>query len=439
MGYQDKYSEYLESIPAAIQTCCQTGNRIVLGYTSDLDAILTWDAARINDLLQHHMKGPLSCQEGDAIHSMEDFARILSFYAVHGLGGEAAITSADVVEGIKENFHLQYALGGTCAQGAAALGSMGIPAIFHITDRSQEVIDAVDYPGLESVKDGKKVPIRECVSGLAPLLHLIIQYSKGDTLQIHGKKYEIPVSNRLIADYDDVHKFLPLEADFLQYIEGIADQVYSYSVSGFNAIVDPDIAAERARTCREHYCRIQEKNPHAKFYFESAHYFSSRIRDEVYNQLAPVMDIMGMNEEELVHLTGKKAHPVDKDDPDSIISGLDYLLDLFPTKGIIMHSKDYALYYGAPMEDTDIEKGLTLGNLLSGTRARIGRYGTIADCRETLQLPLSPVGLAFAERLSHMQLKHHAVLVPSRYMEKPACTIGLGDTFVAGVQICFIR
>jgi len=29
------------------------------------------------------------------------------------------------------------------------------------------------------------------------------------------------------------------------------------------------------------------------------------------------------------------------------------------------------------------------------------------------------------------------VAVPSRYMERPRYTIGLGDTFTAGVQICF--
>ena len=30
------------------------------------------------------------------------------------------------------------------------------------------------------------------------------------------------------------------------------------------------------------------------------------------------------------------------------------------------------------------------------------------------------------------------MLVPSRYLEMPKTTIGLGDSFVAGMQMCFI-
>lgn len=437
MCYQDKYAEYLDSVPATAQKCRETGNRIVLGYTSDLDAILSWNTDRFNRLVEQYLKVPLTYEEEESIDSMEDFVRILGYFAVHGMGGEVAITSAEVVECIRKQFDIRYAMGGTCAQGAAALSVMGVPAVIHITDRSREVIDELDYPGLESVRDGKRVPMRECVSGLPPLLHLIIQFSKGDILRINNESYEVPLSNRMIAEYDNVHKILPVEPDFLSYIEQNAGRVCCYSVSGYNAIEDPAVAEERVAQFREHFRKVKEKNPNIKIYLESAHYISSHIRDMVYSGLAPWLDVLGMNEEELANLTARKSHPVNTEDLQSILTGLDYVLEQYPVKGIIMHSKDYSLYYGAPVEGIDMEKGLTLGNLMSGTRARIGRYGTMEDCRKTLELDLSPVGLRFAEELSHMELPHEAVLVPSRYMEKPACTVGLGDTFVAGVQICF--
>lgn len=439
MGYQDKYSEYLESIPDAIQKCETSGNRLVLGYTSDLDAILSWNVDQFNELLTTYMDGPLYYEEEELINSMADFVRILSYYASKGLGGEAYIGSADVVDSIQAHFKLEYSLGGTCAQGAAALGTLGLPAIIHITDRSQEVIDRISYPSLESVRDGMTVPLCRCVSGEQPLLHLIIQYNKGDKLQIHGETYQVPVSNRMIVEYDNVHKIMPVETEFLTYIENHANQVYAYDVSGFSTIVDAAVAQERMEQVTAHFRKVKVANPTIKIYFESAHYISSQVRDIVYSRLSEFVDIMGMNEEELVHLAKSKGLAVDQNDASSVIDTLDRLLELYPVKGIIMHSKDYSLYCGSSMADVDIEKGLTLGNLLSGTRARIGRYGTLEDCRETLKLPLSPVGLEFAETLDHMELKHTAVVVPSRYMEKPVCTIGLGDTFVAGVQVCFVR
>ncbi|MEI3175440.1 MAG: hypothetical protein V8S96_02510 [Lachnospiraceae bacterium] len=74
---------------------------------------------------------------------------------------------------------------------------------------------------------------------------------------------------------------------------------------------------------------------------------------------------------------------------------------------------------------------------MSGTRARIGKYGTQEECRGSLSLSLSPTGPAFDDRLEQLPLKKQAVLVPSRYLEHPKYTIGLEYTFVSGVHTCF--
>lgn len=439
MAYQDKYSEYLAAVPRISDRCYTTGNRPAFAFTSDLDAIATCDEYNFNRLLSKYLKAEPSYVEAEYINTMEDFARVLSYFAINGLGGEVDIASAEVVETIKEYFNLDYALGGTCAQSTGALGAMGVPVLTHFTDQSQEVIDCLPYEGIESIKDGKRVPLKECVSGELPLMHFIMQFNKGDVLNINGKKVEIPLSNRLIMEFDKVHKYLPVRQDFLEYVENNAKQIYSYSVSGFNAILDLEIMKERAAQMVEHFKNIKKNNPNLVIYFESAHYISTQIRDYLYGELCQYMDIFGMNEEELVHLTSKMEHPVDKDDLESIITGLDYVLEQYPAKGIIMHSKDYSLYYGKELKGVNIEMGLTLGNLMSGTKARVGHYGSQEECMVNLQLDLSSVGVEFAERLENMDTKHTAVLVPSRYMEKPNFTIGLGDTFVAGVQLCFVK
>jgi ADP-dependent phosphofructokinase/glucokinase len=86
----------------------------------------------------------------------------------------------------------------------------------------------------------------------------------------------------------------------------------------------------------------------------------------------------------------------------------------------------------------DIAFGLTMGNLPAGTRARIGSYGTRQDLRETLRVPLSEMGLDIARQAEEYKGSKHLVVVPSRLMEHPKFTIGLGDAFLAGVQICFM-
>lgn len=436
--YTDRYQEYLQLIPDKIRKCEETNRRAVLAYASNLDVLVKWDSEGFNRFLVDYLKEEPSFHKGDEIGSAEDLARILSYFVIHGLGGEVDITSRKVIDVLTEYFDVEYGLGGTCAQGAAALGSMGVPVLVHITDRSRDVVDKMTGIGIESVKDGKTAPVEDCVSGEEALCHFIVQYTKDDVIRVFGKEYRVRLSNRLIMGYDKVHKILPIEEGFLAYCEENAKDMCSYDISGFNAVTDRRIMQERLKRLSAHYKTIKEKNPDCRIYFESAHFINHEIREYTYQTLAGAVDIMGMNEEELLDLSETQGFAVDKDSMDSILKGLEELIKVYPVHGFVVHSKDYALYFGNDMPGTDIEQGLTLGNLMSGTRARTGRYGCISDCMETLKLELSRTGLEFAEQLESCRSSYKAVLVPSRYMEKPTTTIGLGDSFVAGMQICFI-
>ena len=159
MGYQDNYQRYLEAVPCIVEQCRKTGSRPVLAYTSNLDAIVKWDVDSFNTLLERYLKEEPSFKEEETVDNMEDFARIVTYFAVNGYGGEVEITSGEVIEELKGYFEVQYGLGGTCAQGAAALGAMGMPVMVHITDQSEEVLEWLDYEGMESTKDGKRVPL----------------------------------------------------------------------------------------------------------------------------------------------------------------------------------------------------------------------------------------------------------------------------------------
>ncbi len=436
--YTDRYQEYLQLVPDKIRRCEETGRRAVLAYASNLDVLVRWNCESFNRFLAEYLKEEPSFQEGDEIASEEDLARILSYFVIHGLGGEVDITSRKVIDVLTEYFDVEYGLGGTCAQGAAALGSMGIPVLVHITDCSKDVIRQMSGIRIEAVKHGRVVPVETCVSGEEALCHFIVQFTKDDVIRVFGKEYKVRLSNRLIMGYDTVHKVLPVEEEFLAYCEKNAKDICSYDISGFNAVTDRKIMQERLERLAVHYRSVKEKNPDCRIYFESAHFINNEIREYTYQTLAEVIDIMGMNEEELVDLTRTRGYTVDKDSLDSILKGLEELIKVYPVHGFVVHSKDYALYFGKDMPGTDIEQGLTLGNLVSGTRARTGRYGSVSDCRETLKLELSGTGLAFAKELEGYHLPYKVVLVPSRYMEKPATTIGLGDSFVAGMQICFL-
>jgi ADP-dependent phosphofructokinase/glucokinase len=441
MTYKDTYAQHLSEVQTDISRCEKTGHRVVFGYTSDLDIVFRYDSSVFNQLTAEYLtcKEAPQIQPEDSIDSISDLARVVAAYMIAGAGGEIDITDYRVCQYLNEHFEGVPGLGGTCAQGAAALGAMGMPLIAHISDRCEEVCQQMDYPGLQGIRDGKAVPIMEIATKETPVYHMILQYTKGDTLEINGKTYTVPCSNRLIMDYDTIHKDLHVDPDFRSYLETHAEDVISYNISGLNGMIDPALVENRLAELELHYKTIKEKNPACIFYFESAHYLNPQVKHVVYHTMAQYVDILGMNEEELVVHTQECGQDIDKSSFPDVLRGLELVQKKHGVKGIILHTKDYAMYFGDELTGINIEKGLVMGNLMACTRARTGRYGSYEDCQDSLACPLSETGLRFYEELGTMKLTHDVRLVPSRYMEKPKYTIGLGDTFVAGVQMAFVR
>ena len=144
-----------------------------------------------------------------------------------------------------------------------------------------------------------------------------------------------------------------------------------------------------------HYKKVKEENPECVIYFESAHYLSQEVKNIVSKEISHYVDIMGMNAEELLAHKRELGIEIDKDDLKDVLQGLEHLIKRYKVQGIIMHTKDYSMYYGSELYGIDLEKALTLGNLLSGTRARVGHYGSLEECRESLKLGLSETCLLY--------------------------------------------
>ena len=108
MPYTDHYEKYLNEIPGNIEKCKETGDRIVFGYTSDLDVLLTYNEDEFNKLVDTYVKGDIYRDGDENITDLESFSRIIAYYMANGLGGEADITDYKVVEYLLEHFVANY-------------------------------------------------------------------------------------------------------------------------------------------------------------------------------------------------------------------------------------------------------------------------------------------------------------------------------------------
>jgi len=439
MDYRSRYEEFLERSMRTTSCMDPQAPHLAVGYTSDLDVVLTWEQSIFDALIARHLHGIPAFEESQTIDSLEDLAGVLAYYVIHGLGGEMEISSPEICDWLVNNFESTKALGGTGAQCGAALGTIGYPAVIHISDKCRQVCKFLDYPSITAVKNGRLVSVPSIASDDMPVYHFICQYSKGTTVTVEGKTYVAPESNRLILEFDTIHKNFRGDAEYYTYLEEHAKEIRALSISGFNSIVDPKIAQDELKPLIAHFQRLKTANPDLTIYLESAHYLSGKVRETVFEMLGPAIDILGMNEEEVTAHTALEGMCTDKSDFDSIVRGLEFILNLYRTRGIILHTKDYSAYYGEELP-VDIELGLTAGNLLSGTRARVGHYGNLEECQESLRCGFSETGLEFYSKVEAWRQTHpekQLIVVPSRYLEQPKCTIGLGDTFVAGVLTCF--
>ena len=438
MGYIDKYETILASAPALIAQAKEKGRMPAFGFTSNLDIVLHWDVKTYQTILDDFLQAEPSFEVGEEIRSMEDFARISAYFLKNGLGGNFDITESTVCDYLRERFSTELALGGTAAQGCAALGAMGFSVNVHITDACREVCDLMDYEGTETVTEKGVVPLPDAASGEMPVAHFILQFPKGDIIRIGEEEIAIPSSNRMILFYDRMQKEVPFDEAFFTYWESGTAHPASLLFSGFDAVIDEKVAAKKIDRMEVFLHRIREHTPGVKAYLEGAFYMNPNVKEMLFARLGPQVNIVGMNEEELaaqLALLGKEAA---LDYMNGILEALEELFAVFSFRGVILHSKDYALYYGEKMEDCDIEAGLTMGNLMAATRARIGRYGTQKEAKESLKIPLSKTGLRLYEEAETIRADRECVLVPARALEHPKYTIGLGDTFVAGVHTCFI-
>ena len=438
MDKNTKYETVLETLKETAEKRERAGLYTAMGFSSNLDLLLDFQVEKLNELLQEHMPGmlPEEARPFSPVRTRDELLQTIVYFCIHGIGGEADITDPSLV---KDHFVCTNAMGGTATQAAMALSKVGGHTVVHLTDDSREVCEQLDSPYIHLAhEDGHLCRAGEVESHNPQEIHFILQFKKGDRIRTGGKSVSIPCSNRLILTKNTVNESLPFWEPYFRWIEEHARQVTSNVLSSFNAIQDPELLKERLERVKTHVELYHERNPEGIIYFEDAHYHNAEIRRICMDTLYPYVDIMSMNEEELQYTLEKMyRYPVDLENVISCAEGAEFLKNEYRVrKGIVIHTKDYAMFVGDPGK-AQIENGLMFGSVMATAKAEYGGYGGEKEIGEILRLPLSEQGLRYAEILEKSDWKGRAFLVPTRYIDKPKYTIGLGDSFTGGMQLCF--
>jgi ADP-dependent phosphofructokinase/glucokinase len=438
MSIEEKYSELYEKMDETIHFRQSNRKMMAMGYTSNLDILCDFQVDILNKLLEEYMQGEdlRQMRAAKVIQTAEDFISTLVYYCGKGIGGEVDIEDISIIAPF---FSAKNGMGGTSAQAAMALAAIGCPSIIHLTDDSKEVCEILSSPNIYTVSsDGDLIQTDQVTQKSEQEIHYIIQFKKGDVIRLGDQDLVIPVSNRLIITKVTVNETVPFSEPYFDYIETHAKDISSNVLSSFNVIQDKEILQERLEFVRQHVRKYKENNESGIVFFEDAHYHSEAIKKLCIETIYSEVDIVCMNEEELAYILNMYEFPINIDDILSCVEGIQYIKENLNIKeGVIVHTKDYSMYVGDQLEN-DIESGLIYGNMLATAKAMGGWYGSKEQIATVLELPLSEKGLSDRKKIAESKYAGETIIVPTKYIDKPKYTIGLGDSFVAGVQICFM-
>ncbi len=403
------------------------GSRYVAaGLTSNVDLLVQWDAGVLQSWVDQYATGPRNISN---VESMTDLVDMLLFRLPEG--GTECFICEEVARTIESSLKMvSYGVGGTGAQAACALANFGVKSVAHLTSFGPQFADLLNYPQLSVYSGGRALPVQQFLQEnpdrYAP--HFILQFQKGATLKFKDQSYTAPVANKVILAWDVINSQLPLDHGYFEYAK--KNHITSLLISGVSGIQQEDRLTAKLQEISQ---LLDDFPKETVVYCECGPFFLKDGFGKYFRELGCKSDMIACSDEELFEINGV-SHSSFGGNPYMLMDLMDQFFRTYrPRYGVVIHSRDVSMYYGNPLpEGKDVRAALAMGNLVASAKARYSDYGTQEMVFSIADQPDSVIGL---QRIKTLE-KGGVIAVPTKVVEHPACTIGLGDSFTAGFLSC---
>ena len=385
-------------------------SRAVLGLGGGVDYEVKLSAPALEQLVDSYAIRSDELTTSSAVRTERDLVISMLAYIRQGGGGEHFVASAAALNDLARRFPERVTLGGTSVRAGLTMSRLGVPSTLHLVSLNRHVRELLP-PACDYIGGGEEDTFYP---------HLIVQYPRGLQVRAGDIDLRAPFPNRLIYVNDPANELLPISEELGAALENAPVLL----LSGLNAIRDPQVLARRLATVRRHARRLPSD---ALVYYEDAAYhvpdFSRRVR----NALADLIDVYGLNEDEMqTHL----GHSVDLLSVPDVHSALTALRALVPVPTIVLHTKFWAAAIGE--RAAEYADALDAGIVMATTRYGFGDDYTDHDLEVVRHRPRQAESVRFAASLQ-AQMGALVRCVPALDLEvADPTTIGLGDTFVGG-------
>jgi ADP-dependent phosphofructokinase/glucokinase len=338
--------------------------------------------------------------------------RELTRRAGAGIGGEFYMDWPEGGMWVEKNLNIScWGLGGSGAQAAQILAILGAPALMSLEDRSERQLSVIHPSVLLATNRG----IIRCgrlstTHGRKPA-HYIFEYTAGTQV---GSI--VPArSSRTIVRFTDER--LDNDPNFTRESIIAAANAGAAILSGFNEIGDEDL--ENVLTQTVTLAQAWRNRGLKTIHLELGDYATIRARNTVLERLGGAFTSLGMSYSELRALCVGAQEPISK---------AFELSESFNLSRLCIHADDWALAItkGDPQREFE---ALLCACLLAAARAERGH-----PCTPIAAPPSAEFHKLRWDRVSQSG-NRFVVCCAAPYLERPAATIGLGDTFLAGTLL----
>lgn len=448
--WAEKYKVVLPQLEKIKKIPC-----VATAFNANIDAVIKIKGTQIEELLK---KYDLTLEElknanADDFKKPQDIVRGIVKCFSRGIAEEWVTENAENYKWLEKNLgyhHLQ--MGGQGGIIANVMALIGIKKVVAHTN-SHPQLQAKQFLNLDNLfgideqgklKKAAKIARNEDI----PMIHWIIEFTKGDKFAYKKQTFICPKSNRFIVTYDPLNTNLVINPYFKKYMQ--QNDVTYLILSGFHPILKENNGVQLIKNTAKDIKEWKKRNPKMIVHLEIASTQDKVIRKEIIKKIAPIVHSAGLNEREtidLLEVMGQKrlARKIEKETSAiNLFEALMFIKEKTKIPRIQLHM--FGLYITIQDEQYPFKaeqnlKGMMTASVISSSKALIGKLDKYENVIKTMGYEVSEKGIDELTQLSSklgkkelLQKGHCAIgnykisAVPTILIEKPKSLVGMGDT-----------
>lgn len=390
------------------------GEKIALGFHTCVDYELKWDLDTvINVIKEYDIHDDELVIDTQPTSERGIWTSTLA-YIKQGMGGEIVPSTPEVCEDFAKRFKYKITIGGTSTRAAIAIEKIGYSSVLQMCCYNSYIRDLlpkkIQYYSSVGLDHTDSYP------------HISVTYNKGVHICANDIDFVTSRENRVLISRDIDSQKMIIKEEFYPYMQ----DAEVFLMSCFSQVVDEKILKERLETTKALFGHI---NKDTIVVAEDGCYVEKDFRYMVHQELAPYIDILSMNEDELQEYIERRINVMDVD---AVLEAVKYVYDKVGVPTIVVHSADWALAYGKVA--FGMENALQSAIIMAATRIQYGDDYGMEEYNLIKELKPKQKSISFCEEIKQRAGKL-IECVPSKdmsFVENPT-VVGLGDAFIGGM------